>query len=113
MASASAFLSFMASYAIVLTPRKSILSSQASPQTDLISSFVVAAILSADYFFVKKRKYNVPELYDFSGIYGYKKGFNLAAVAALLISIPPNGTVFSLSQLKTVANINHISQSQE
>jgi hypothetical protein len=29
----------------------------------------VASILAADYYFVKKGKYNVPELYDFSGIY--------------------------------------------
>lgn len=79
LASASAFLSFMASYAIVLIP--------------------LASILAADFYFVKKQKYNVPELYDFSGIYRYKRGFNLAAVAALIVSVPPNmpGMINSLN----------------
>lgn len=79
LASASAFLSFMASYAIVLIP--------------------LASILAADFYLVKKQKYNVPELYDFSGIYRYKRGFNLAAVAALLVSVPPNmpGMINSLN----------------
>ncbi|GAA5965440.1 hypothetical protein JCM3765_002382 [Sporobolomyces pararoseus] len=79
LASASAFLSFMASYAIVLIP--------------------LASILAADFYFVKKQRYNVPELYDFSGIYRYKRGFNLAAVAALIVSVPPNmpGMINSLN----------------
>ncbi|GAA5869693.1 hypothetical protein JCM16303_000550 [Sporobolomyces ruberrimus] len=90
LASASAFLSFMASYAIVLVP--------------------LASILAADYYFVKKGKYNVPELYDFSGIYRYKRGFNLAAVAALLVSVPPNmpGMINSLNSSIDIGNAKYI-----
>ncbi|GAA5831919.1 hypothetical protein JCM3766R1_000156 [Sporobolomyces carnicolor] len=90
LASASAFLSFMASYAIVLVP--------------------LAAVLAADYYFVKKGKYNVPELYDFSGIYRYKRGFNLAAVAALIVSIPPNmpGMINSLNSSIEIGNAKYI-----
>ncbi|GAA5853749.1 hypothetical protein JCM8547_007432 [Rhodosporidiobolus lusitaniae] len=70
LASAGSFISFMSSYSIVLAP--------------------IADFLCADFFVVKKQKYNVPELNDLKGIYRYWHGFNLPALAALLISIPPN-----------------------
>ncbi|GAA6058609.1 hypothetical protein JCM10212_004020 [Sporobolomyces blumeae] len=90
LASASAFLSFMASYAIVLVP--------------------LASILCADYYFVKRSKYNVPELYDFTGIYRYKRGFNFASIAALLVSVPPNipGMVNSLNSDIEIGNAKYI-----
>ncbi|GAA6010248.1 hypothetical protein JCM11491_005409 [Sporobolomyces phaffii] len=90
LASASSFLSFMASYAIVLIP--------------------LASILSADYFFVKRGKYNVPELYDFAGIYRYKRGFNLASIAALLVAVPPNvpGMVHSLNNAIDIGGAKYI-----
>ncbi|GAA5860811.1 hypothetical protein JCM1840_001976 [Sporobolomyces johnsonii] len=70
LSSATSFLSFMSSYSIVLAP--------------------IASILCADYFLVKRGRYNVPEMYNFSGIYRYTYGFNLPALGALLVSIPPN-----------------------
>ncbi|BGP42631.1 hypothetical protein JCM10449v2_006643 [Rhodotorula kratochvilovae] len=71
LASAQNFLTFMSSYSIVLAP--------------------IATVLCADFFLVKKSKYNVPELYNFGkGIYHYTYGCNLPAVAALLVAIPPN-----------------------
>ncbi|GAA5936318.1 uncharacterized protein JCM15063_002779 [Sporobolomyces koalae] len=90
LASASAFLSFMASYAIVLIP--------------------LASILAADYYFVKRSKYDVPALYDFTSIYRYKGGFNLAAVAALVVSIPPNmpGMINSLNPSVDIGNAKYI-----
>ncbi|GAA5973229.1 hypothetical protein JCM11641_006334 [Rhodosporidiobolus odoratus] len=70
LSSAGNFISFMGSYSIVLAP--------------------LASILCADYFIVKKQKYNVPELYNFQGIYRYTHGFNIPALVALVCSITPN-----------------------
>ncbi|EXJ94875.1 hypothetical protein A1O1_03274 [Capronia coronata CBS 617.96] len=69
--SASNLLSFMNSYSIILAP--------------------MAAILSADYVFVKKSKIDVPELYNRArGIYRFKGGFNWRAAVALVCAIGPN-----------------------
>ncbi|GAA5952121.1 hypothetical protein JCM10213_006491 [Rhodosporidiobolus nylandii] len=90
LSSAESFLSFMSSYSIVLAP--------------------LAAILAADYFLVKKRKYNVPELYDFGGIYRYTYGCNLPALAALCIAIPPNlpGMINALNSDVDIGNAKYI-----
>ncbi|GAA5853777.1 hypothetical protein JCM8547_007445 [Rhodosporidiobolus lusitaniae] len=90
LASAGSFISFMSSYSIVLAP--------------------IAAILCADFFVVKKQKYNVPELYDFKGIYRYWHGFNLPALAALLIAIPPNlpGMINALNSSINIGNAKYI-----
>ncbi|KAI1472010.1 uracil permease [Daldinia caldariorum] len=53
VASAGAFLSFMSAYAVFMAP--------------------VAGVLVADYWLVKKRRYDVPALYDPRGIYRYNK----------------------------------------
>ncbi|GAA5821801.1 hypothetical protein JCM11251_001031 [Rhodosporidiobolus azoricus] len=70
LSSAGSFISFMSSYSIVLAP--------------------IAAILAADFYFVKGQKYDVVQLYDFNGIYRYYHGFNLPALVALIVSISPN-----------------------
>ncbi|GAA5847046.1 hypothetical protein JCM9279_002667 [Rhodotorula babjevae] len=91
LASASSFISFMASYSIVLAP--------------------IAAILCSDYFLVKKSKYNVPELYNYGrGIYRYTRGFNLPALGALLVSIPPNlpGMINALNSSIEIGNAKYI-----
>jgi NCS1 family nucleobase:cation symporter-1 len=79
LSSAGDFISFMSSYSIVLAP--------------------IAAILAADFYFVKNQKYDVVQLYDFKGIYRYYHGFNLPALAALVVSIAPNlpGMIASLN----------------
>ncbi|GAA5825919.1 hypothetical protein JCM5353_004554 [Sporobolomyces roseus] len=65
LASSSSFLTFCGGYSIILGP--------------------LAALLTADYFFVKQRAYHVPELYDPHGIYRYSGGFNWRAVATILV----------------------------
>ncbi|GAA5985078.1 hypothetical protein JCM10908_002515 [Rhodotorula pacifica] len=90
LASASSFVSFMGAYSIVLSP--------------------IAAILCADFFLVKGGKYSVPDLYDFTGRYRYFHGFNLAALAALLVSIPPNlpGMIHALNSDIDIGNAKYI-----
>ncbi|MGQ9522153.1 MAG: putative hydroxymethylpyrimidine transporter CytX [Anaerolineae bacterium] len=44
-------------------------------------------VLAADYFFLRKRQYDVPELYRPAGRYWYRGGFNLWAIAAWLLGV--------------------------
>lgn len=62
LTSATGFLNFMSGYSIWLGP--------------------LFGILVSDFFFVHKRKYDIPGLYDFKGRYNYKYGFNWRAFAA-------------------------------
>jgi len=50
LANAATFLNFMSAYAVFMAP--------------------IAGIMLTDYWFVKKRKIDVPALYDPEGIYG-------------------------------------------
>jgi NCS1 nucleoside transporter family len=48
----------------------------------------VLGILIADYYFIRKKKLNLPELYKVEGIYSYKKtGYNRAAMFALFAGV--------------------------
>lgn len=49
----------------------------------------MAGILFCDYWLVKKRKYNVPALYDPNGIYAYHHGTNWRALLVTTIVIIP------------------------
>lgn len=70
LSSASNFVSFMGSYSVILAP--------------------IAAMLAADYFLVKKGKYNVPALYDPNGIYRYNTfGTNWRSLIAMVVTIGP------------------------
>ena len=44
----------------------------------------VGGIMIADYYFIRKQQLNVTELYQHKGQYGFKNGFNSAAIIALL-----------------------------
>lgn len=68
--SASSLLTFMSGLAIFLAP--------------------VAAIQACDFWFVKKKKIDVPALYDPNGIYYYDYGINWRALVAFLIALCPN-----------------------
>lgn len=69
MASARAFLNFMSAYAIFMAP--------------------MAGILTTDYWLIKRRKYDVPALYDPHGIYRFGWGGNWRAlITTALIIIP-------------------------
>lgn len=50
----------------------------------------IGGIMIVDYYFVRKQKLHVPDLYKFTGLYSYKNGVNTMAVIALLIGILPN-----------------------
>ncbi|KAI1495240.1 uracil permease [Biscogniauxia mediterranea] len=63
--SASSFLNFMGGYAVFMTP--------------------IAGIFFCDYWVVKRRRYDVPALYDPNGIYRYGWGGNWRALVATLV----------------------------
>lgn len=71
LASASAFLNFMSAYAIFMAP--------------------MAGIICCDYWIVKRRRYDVPALYDPAGIYRYGKwkGCNWRALVSTAVTIVP------------------------
>ena len=69
VASAKAFLNFMSAYAIFMAP--------------------IAAMMFTDYWLIKKRKYDVPALYDPHGIYRYQYGVNWRALVAMLVTVVP------------------------
>jgi len=50
----------------------------------------VGGIMIVDYYFIRKQQLITAELYQYSGRYGFTKGFNIAAVTALLLGILPN-----------------------
>ncbi len=50
----------------------------------------IGGILIADYFVVRKTNLNVQDLYRMNGEYTYSKGFNTAAVVALIVGVIPN-----------------------
>lgn len=69
ISSAAAFLNFMSAYAIFMAP--------------------IAGVLVCDYWVVKKRRYDVPALYDPDGIYRYRWGANWRALVPTLVVIVP------------------------
>ena len=50
----------------------------------------VGGIMIADYYFIRKQKLVTKELYQHGGRYFFSKGFNVAAVIALIVGILPN-----------------------
>ncbi|KZO98282.1 putative uracil permease [Calocera viscosa TUFC12733] len=70
LANASGFLNFMGGYAVFLAP--------------------ICAIMIVDYWFIRDQKLDIPALYDPHGKYRYWAGINWRALAALVVSIPPN-----------------------
>lgn len=62
----------------------------------------IAGIMIADYYVLRKKVLDLPELYRASGIYRYSSGFSLAALAAFLLAVLPNLPGF-LVQTKVIA----------
>ncbi len=62
----------------------------------------VGGIMIADYYFIRRQQLNVSDLYKHRGQYGFKNGFNSAAIIALLTGILPNIPGFLL-QIKLVS----------
>ncbi|KAK5108476.1 hypothetical protein LTR62_008294 [Meristemomyces frigidus] len=67
--SAKSLLSFLSAYAIFMAP--------------------MAGILFTDYWLVKNRRYDVPQLYDPRGIYRYKYGVNWRALVTTILVVVP------------------------
>jgi NCS1 family nucleobase:cation symporter-1 len=63
----------------------------------------VGGIMIADYYFIRKQNLSVDDLYQHKGIYGFRNGFNSAAIIALLAGIVPNIPGFLL-QVKLVSS---------
>ena len=63
----------------------------------------IGGIMIADYYFIRKQKLDVPDLYDPNGRYRFNNGFNRFAVIALLVGILPNIPGFLL-QIKLVSS---------
>ncbi|XXG97609.1 2-oxoglutarate dehydrogenase E1 component [Hypoxylon texense] len=90
VSSASAFLSFMSAAAVFMAP--------------------IAGILCGDYWLVKRRRYDVPALYDPDGIYSYgssRWGTNWRALVATAVVIVP--LLPAMAKKVTPQNV-HISQ---
>jgi NCS1 family nucleobase:cation symporter-1 len=68
--SANSLLTFMAGLSVFLAP--------------------IAALLSSDYWIVKRRNFDVPGLYRRHGRYRYHAGINWRAVVAFVVSVVPN-----------------------
>ena len=50
----------------------------------------IAGILIVDYYLVRKTELDVAQMYREDGIYAYRNGWNMAAVAAFLAGVLPN-----------------------
>jgi NCS1 family nucleobase:cation symporter-1 len=61
----------------------------------------LTSILIADYWFVRKRMWKVPDLYVENGIYWYKGGWNLRAIVALAVGMIPGLPGFFIMVIDT------------
>jgi hypothetical protein len=88
--SAANFLTFMASYSIVLAP--------------------IAFLMVLDFYFVKGRKLDIYELYRPKGIYRFSKGWNWRAYVALAIAVAPNlpGMCHAINPNIYIGNIKYL-----
>ncbi len=57
----------------------------------------VGGIMIADYYFIRKQKLDVNDLYSHKGQYSFTNGFNGYAIVALLLGILPNVPGFLLT----------------
>ncbi|HMK07069.1 MAG TPA: NCS1 family nucleobase:cation symporter-1 [Flavobacterium sp.] len=62
----------------------------------------VGGIMIVDYYFIRRQKLELEDLYSTHGIYRFSNGFNTNAVIALLIGIVPNVPGF-LTTVKVIA----------
>ncbi|MFN2477087.1 MAG: NCS1 family nucleobase:cation symporter-1 [Chthoniobacterales bacterium] len=65
----------------------------------------IGGIMIADYFVVRRRRLNVPALYDEHGEYRYTNGFSIVALIALTVAVLPNlpGFLVNVKLLDTTA----------
>ena len=90
LATAANFLTFMASYSIVLAP--------------------MAALMAIDFFIVKGKRVVVADLYRPDGLYYFSKGWNWRSYVALVVAIAPNlpGMINAIDSTVKIGNIRYI-----
>ncbi|BEI88654.1 uncharacterized protein CcaverHIS019_0200160 [Cutaneotrichosporon cavernicola] len=88
--SAANFLTFMATYSIVLAP--------------------IAWLMVLDFYFVKGGKLDIYELYQPRGIYSFTKGWNWRAYVALAVAVAPNlpGMIHAINPDIYIGNIKYL-----
>ncbi|KAF4812201.1 putative permease [Colletotrichum tropicale] len=70
LSSAQTFLNFMGAYAVFLAP--------------------ISGIMAADFWLVKKQRYDLPGLYDPHGRYRFDAGVNWRALVAFIVPVAPS-----------------------
>jgi hypothetical protein len=90
LATAANFLTFMASYSIVLAP--------------------LAALMAVDFFVVKRQRIDIYQLYRPHGIYRFTKGWNWRSYVALICAVAPNmpGMVNAIDNTIQIGNIKYV-----
>ncbi len=70
----------------------------------------IGGIMIADYFFLRRGRLEVDDLYRRGGSYEYQRGFNLVAMVALVVGIAPDlpGFLGALGVLEPGALFRHI-----
>ncbi|WP_219909600.1 NCS1 family nucleobase:cation symporter-1 [Flavobacterium magnum] len=63
----------------------------------------VGGIMIVDYYFIRKQRLELEDLYNSYGMYRFSDGFNMNAIAALIIGILPNVPGF-LTTIKAVGS---------
>jgi NCS1 family nucleobase:cation symporter-1 len=83
-----------AAIALVMMPWKILETTQGYIFTWLIGYSAllgpIAGILIVDYYFVRKTRLDVAQLYRADGVYSYANGWNMVAVAAFVAGVLPN-----------------------
>jgi len=75
----------------------------------------VGGIMIADYYFIRKQRLHLNELYSHQGRYGYRNGYNRIALLALVLGVLPNipgflvtiGVVDSSSVASWISGLYH------
>ena len=66
----------------------------------------IGGIMTADYYFIRKKELNVLDLYKLKGDYTFSKGYNTKAIIALIAGILPNVPGFLVAvKLVDTANV--------
>lgn len=63
----------------------------------------IGGILIADYYFIRRKKLIVADMYKIKGMYSYQRGFNRIAILSLLLGVIPNIPGF-LTTIGTIQN---------
>lgn len=92
-------------YGRVLCLRKRSLSLHSTQQANTLVRQLapMAGIIASDYWLIKRRRIDVPALYDPYGRYRYWNGINLPGLIAFIVAVAPNlpGLAYSINPTGT------------